>query len=49
MKNTSISVPENILDAIQKYNIEHPDEVINMAAECRKGLRKKLIDVGVKL
>lgn len=49
VKNTSVSIPENILDAIKKYNKENPFNRINRAEVCTGALHQKLLDVGVKL
>ena len=49
VKTTSISIPEEILDALKKYNKENPYSKINRAEVCAGALRNKLLDVGVKL
>lgn len=44
---TSVESPNYLLELVKKYNQEHPDDKINVSAEFRKGLRQKLISVGV--
>lgn len=46
---SSIEIPGHLLDQIKEYNEKNPDDKINVSAECRKALKQKLSDVGVKV